>query len=146
MTATNHVITGALIGLTVHNPFIALPAAFLSHFILDALPHYGNNNHTGRLFIGVLLSDSAVAGSYLLMLLILQPQYWLLAITCGIAAASPDLMWLSGWIREMRGLALKKRGPIRLFHKNIQWAENSKNFPIEIIWFIGATALLVKLI
>ena len=33
MRATNHALTGAIIGLTVQNPWVALPAAFLSHFV-----------------------------------------------------------------------------------------------------------------
>jgi len=41
MTATNHALTGAAIGLLVGEPLIAVPAAIASHFICDALPHYG---------------------------------------------------------------------------------------------------------
>jgi hypothetical protein len=44
MTATNHAVTGAVIGLLVGGPLIALPAAFLSHFVCDALPHSGNED------------------------------------------------------------------------------------------------------
>lgn len=145
MTATNHVLSGAIIGLTVHNPVLAVPLALASHFILDAVPHYGNKNHTGRMFLTVLLADCFAATIFLLSLAILQPVHWPMAVICAITAASPDLMWMSGWIREMRGQAQLKRGPIRRFHKKIQWAEKAKNYPAEIVWFSGCTLLLAKI-
>lgn len=146
MTATNHVLTGAIIGLAVSNPFLAVTAAFLSHFVLDALPHYGNKNLTSRLFINVLLADSLVAGTFLLSLAILQPLQWQLAFICGIAAASPDLMWMPGWIRELRGQSRLKNGVIRRFHKNIQWAEKSQNYPAEFVWLGGCALIIAYLI
>ena len=40
MTATNHVATGVLIAVVVPDPWVALPLAFASHFVCDALPHF----------------------------------------------------------------------------------------------------------
>ena len=42
MTATNHALTGAIIGFTVVAP-LAFLVAILSHFVLDAIPHFGAN-------------------------------------------------------------------------------------------------------
>jgi len=36
---TPHLIFGAAIASKISNPFLALPLAFLSHFLLDMLPH-----------------------------------------------------------------------------------------------------------
>ena len=146
MTATNHVLSGAIIGMTISSPIVAIPLALMSHFVLDALPHYGNKNHTGRLFLAVLIADAATAGIFLLSLIIQQPASWQLAVFCGITAASPDLMWMPGWIREMRGQPRLRPGPIRRFHKNIQWAEKARNFPAEIIWFGSCAVILAKII
>ncbi len=41
MTGFNHAVTGALIAGAVGNPFLAIPLAFASHFVLDAIPHFG---------------------------------------------------------------------------------------------------------
>ena len=49
MTATNHALSGALIGLAVMQPILALPLAFVSHFMLDAVPHFGFDEHGGHL-------------------------------------------------------------------------------------------------
>src|SRR6476469_9807431 len=102
MTATNHVLTGALIGLTVHsNPVLAIILALISHFVLDALPHYGDENHIRKKFIVVLSYDLLLASMILISLVVMRPMYWQLTIACAIAAACPDLMWFPMWIREI---------------------------------------------
>src|SRR5690349_19130048 len=115
MTATNHVLTGALIAVVVHNPVVALPAAFLSHFVLDAIPHYGNKklkiDSSG--YRTLLVSDMSLAAYFLAFLLIVQPPYAWLAVACGILAASPDLMWIPDFIAETWHKKSPVYGPIR---------------------------------
>ena len=47
MTATGHAIIGTVIAAKVGNPALAIPIAFTSHFLADALPHWdtGTNRH-----------------------------------------------------------------------------------------------------
>lgn len=45
MTGFNHALVDGLIGKYVPWP-LAIPLAFASHFVLDALPHYGIPHHT----------------------------------------------------------------------------------------------------
>ncbi len=40
MTATAHSLVGVSLGRLIPNPIIALSAAFLSNFVLDAVPHW----------------------------------------------------------------------------------------------------------
>jgi hypothetical protein len=47
MHSINHAALGAVIGLVTKDPLIAIPAAFASHFVLDALPHYGIRGDEG---------------------------------------------------------------------------------------------------
>ena len=77
-------------------------------------------------------------------MLILQPAYWPLAIVCGIAAASPDLMWLPTFIRDYRKQKAKPLNAIMKFHAKIQWAEKPENVVYELAWFLPALFLLVK--
>jgi hypothetical protein len=44
MLVTNHVLSGALLGAAVRNPWLALPLGVASHFALDATPHWGQWN------------------------------------------------------------------------------------------------------
>ena len=47
MTITNHLLAGSLIGLTVAQPALAIALAFASHFVMDALPHFGYAGQKG---------------------------------------------------------------------------------------------------
>ena len=39
MMATPHMVAGAAIGRLLRRPWLAYPAAFVSHFLLDIVPH-----------------------------------------------------------------------------------------------------------
>jgi hypothetical protein len=143
MTATNHVIAGAIIGAIIPIPAIAIPLAFLSHFVLDALPHFDNHvEHNSRYFLYYLSIDCGLAASVLLSLMILQPSSWIAMVVCGIAAASPDLMWFPLWVKEMQGEKPKPMGAIRRFHARIQWGAEPWGIIFEVPWFFGAVAVL----
>ena len=136
MTATNHVVTGAVIGAAITNPILAIPIAFLAHFALDALPHYGDDNHTSKKFLYVLIADMSLAMAVLISIAVLGLPNWPLLVACGVACASPDLMWLPRWIDEMRGKKPPAMGAIRKFHSRIQWCERSWGIGVEAIWFM----------
>jgi hypothetical protein len=54
---------------------------------------------------------------------VLHPSNWLLVIACGVACASPDLMWMPDWIRLISGKKPKMPGIFKKFHAKVQWAE-----------------------
>src|SRR5690349_8668030 len=106
MIATNHALTGALIGLSIANPAIAVPAALLSHFACDALPHYGDDSPStlrSKRFALQLLIDASLCGVLVGVLAVTQPANWLLAAICAFIAAAPDFAWLPGYIRVRKG-------------------------------------------
>jgi hypothetical protein len=41
MLVTNHVLSGAVIGVAARSPWLAFPLGFASHLALDAVPHWG---------------------------------------------------------------------------------------------------------
>lgn len=143
MTATNHVVTGALIATYLHNPWLAIPIAFASHFALDAIPHASfpaTDNKEHLRFLMILAVDMAVAASILMSLLVLQPPNFVLLIACGVAAASPDLMWLY-YIIIKKSREKEKWPAIAKFHARIQ-KESPRFIVIEVVWFIVAGGLL----
>ena len=144
MTATNHTLTGVLVGLTVSSSVVAVPLAFLLHFVLDSLPHYGNPDHTSDKFKKILLTDALLAASILSFITIARPENWLLAAICGIACASPDLMWLPHWLRELKNKPKKPYNLIEKFHSRIQKYEKPQNYPYEVVWFVACLTLLAK--
>ncbi len=147
MTATNHAVTGAVIALAVKQPALALPLAFLSHFALDALPHFGFKNWHERqehkkLFLVQTVTDLSLA---LLMCLLLFLKAPLVLLTGAILAMSPDLMWGFRFVvREKMGtLPPPPENIIEKFHKGIQKFESVVGLWIEIPYGIAVTWILL---
>jgi len=69
----NHVLSGALIGALARRPLTAFAAGVASHFVLDAVPHWGDWGSRRR-FLRVAVADGLVS----------------LAVAGAVAAASPS--------------------------------------------------------
>ena len=147
MTATNHAVTGALIGLVIGQPWVALPASFLSHFVCDAIPHFDPTMPTDqwiktRRFRNLLLIDGSLCVTLVLVLAIMQPTHWLLASFCAFVATSPDLFWINRFITTRRGEVWRPN----LFSKfagAIQWFTAPIGAVVEAVWFFSGLALLL---
>lgn len=144
MTATNHMLTGAIIGTLVPNP-VAIPLALASHFVLDSLPHFGAKDQTNLSFKLIILTDGVLCAILLATLLMQQPANLLWTVLAAVAAASPDIMWLPHWLRKLRREPPQQFNAVERFHKNIQWGERWYFAPIEFFWAFAAIATLVKL-
>lgn len=62
---TNHVLSGAVIGAAVKRPVSAFAAGVVSHFVLDALPHWGewdSDEHFLRVAVADGLTGLAAMG------------------------------------------------------------------------------------
>lgn len=145
MTATNHALTGSLIGLMVGSPWLAIPLAFISHFVLDAIPHFGvsDTKLNTRLFTLYLVVDAIFVLTLLTCIVVLQPASWVAALCGAIAATTPDLMWIPDYVRAHKGKALAQHRHIVLFHKNIQWFERPIGMLVEVAWSVGLVILSV---
>ncbi len=147
MTATNHVIAGALIGTAIHNPWLAVPLALLSHFVLDILPHFGLGPNTklgSRKFLWILGVDLTIASSILLLLLFGGASDPVLLTTCGAVAALPDSIW--GYYFYFEFVAKKPKVKTRFVNmlSNIQWAEFPAGMVVEIPWGVLSGLVLLQ--
>jgi len=116
MLVTNHVLSGALIGAVVRRPVPAFVVGVASHFVLDAVPHWGNWNDEKR-FLRVAVRDGlaglAAIGAFTAAA---RPERRL-AVVAGMAGAAlpdidkPSCVWfgVSPW-----------PGPVNRFHASIQ--------------------------
>ena len=86
---TNHVLSGALIGAAVRRPLPAAVLGVASHFVLDAVPHWGKwGNGLLRVAVPDGLAGLAVMGTFAAI----APRERRLAVLAGMAgAALPDL-------------------------------------------------------
>ncbi len=150
MTAPNHALTGALIGLTVSDAWLALPLAFASHFVLDAIPHYdAPGTEAERIGSRRLIYEQLLLGAGLCFLLVVslaltRPQYWITAAICAFLAASQDLSWIPRWLTVRRtGKDPELKNWFLRFHHHIQWKTSPKLIWVELVWFVGMLALLI---
>lgn len=146
MTATNHALTGAAIGLIIGRPLLAIPVALASHFICDALPHFGfpNIDQTikTKLFRNYLIGEAALCALIVAVLAVLAPAHWQLAAICAFVAASPDLLSYNGYISTVKRKAWKPGLYVR-FAKGIQWFERPIGAAVELCW-AAAVLIMVK--
>lgn len=144
MTATNHALTGAAIAIVINEPVLAIPLAFLSHYVIDALPHFGipgsikerNKSLLGRVVVSV---DAICFISALVILPLLAHRInvspWLV-LACMLAAFAPDAVYLIRFPKELKTGEFIKGGIFSRFHRKIQWFERPWGILVEIV-FMG---------
>jgi hypothetical protein len=148
--AINHSLTGTVIGLVVQQPAIAIPVALVSHWICDAIPHFGSGiseKHAleSKGFERLLYIDTILCIALVVVLAILKPDHWQLAAFCAFVAASPDFLSFNRWRLMRRGLKSKLTLYGR-FAKGIQWFERPIGGVVEIAWAIAAIILIAPFI
>lgn len=90
MLVTNHVLSGALIGARCPGPVSAFAAGVASHFVLDAVPHWGDVEWEEMVPVGVRDGLTGLAAMGLLWSR--SPRSARLRVLAGMAgAAFPDL-------------------------------------------------------
>lgn len=149
MLITNHVLAGSVIGLTVKEPTLAIIVAFLSHFLMDALPHFGYPGRKGypealKHRLSYIVGFVTFFSTLLLILFLITSNMWF-ALICGIVAASPDFAgWYNYAIYERKGDLAK--GILKLFHvqfhRAIQKFERPWGIYIEGLVFVILLSML----
>jgi hypothetical protein len=146
MTGLNHAVTGALVAAAIKEPAIALPAAFLSHFAADAIPHWNYRLKEGYRQLAMIM-DLTLLLSVLLILSVTVDASPKLIIAGGFLGALPDAMWLP-YIMAGKKAPNDKKNLIhimRKFHGFIQWSETSKGIYIEAAWLIITLFLIYQI-
>jgi hypothetical protein len=150
MRAINHALTGAAIGLLVSEPSLAVPMAFLSHFVCDAIPHHGSTLPDkivlrSVLFRRVLVLDALSCFVLVSMLAVAQPNHWFVACICAFLAASPDFLFVGRFVDALRH---KKHqpSPFEQFAIDIQWFQKPIGWVVELAWLIAGVSLLIPFV
>ena len=125
---TNHVLSGALIGALIRRPAPAFAAGVASHFVLDALPHWGDWG-SNRRFLQVAVPDGLIGLAAMGTVTALTPAARRPAVLAGmLGAALPDVdkpaKQFLGWSPWP--------GPVDRFHNRIQ-REASGRAHIELL-------------
>jgi hypothetical protein len=138
---TNHVLSGALIGALVRKPVPAFVAGVASHFVLDAMPHWGK--WRPGLFIRVAVPDGLIGLATMGAFAAVSPPDRRVAVVSGMAgAALPDIdkpsrLWF-GWSPFPAA--------VDDFHQRIQHEASHRAYQ-EALWagaFAAATLVVLR--
>lgn len=140
MTGFNHTLAGCIIAVLIPAPLVPF-AAFASHFLLDAMPHFGRSQRFSpytRDFKLMLVVDAVLCVATLLFAIVLFPNLALLLVTGAFFATLPDFMWLL-------------EGKVNWLHKFfrfatvIQWGERQYGWIFELLYASLFIFLLLSL-
>ena len=91
MLLTNHVLSGALIGTLARRPAPAFAVGVASHFVLDAVPHWGKWG-SRRKFLRVAVPDGLISLAAMGAIAAVSPAERRRAVVAGmVGAALPDI-------------------------------------------------------
>lgn len=148
MTTSNHILAGALIALTVHEPVLIVPLAFASHFILDALPHYGYEGDGYKEALKYKLTYVMEALGFIGFVLlavsgVFEKNFVMIA---AFFAVLPDFEWPYRYVFfERKGLKPPSTFMTR-FHQNVQWCERSWGIIPEVVFFIVGYTIIITIV
>ncbi len=150
MTATNHALTGAIIGLTVAQPVSAMVLALLSHFVLDAIPHFKVNQPDEKLlkttwFRNYLVAEAVLCFLLVITIFVVHPTYWFVPAICAFLAAAPDLLSINKYLKTRQG-KMWQPGLYAKFAGGIQWFQRPIGAVVEVIWLIAAVVILANIL
>jgi hypothetical protein len=128
MLETPHVAVGAAIASKIPNPFIAIPLAFASHFVLEEVPHW--NPHIffetktygapTKKSITIIVIDATIAlalGSFIAWKALPNTGHAITIMASSLASVLPDLVEAPYFFLKWKNKLLKSW---LNFHKSLQ--------------------------
>lgn len=160
MTATNHALTGAVVALALKRPELALPAAFLSHFVIDMIPHYnppGASRHNFKSYSASWTkkmdrkSFKIIFALDMVLLLVVMislpflspPDVSPATVFLGmLLAISPDFVGGFQYLISAVSNMKFKNGWFTKIHIRLQLLERPWGIYIELVWAAAMLAIL----
>lgn len=142
MIGLNHVLTGSAIALAVQQPLLVAPLALVSHFVLDAIPHFDHPHyrHGSKYFVKIMATDTVISVATVIALMFAVPHLSLVIALGAFFAILPDIFWLYYYTHN------KPQWWFFRFHSKIQWFERPEGALVEITYvaFIGLITLAIQ--
>ncbi|OGY23132.1 MAG: hypothetical protein A2172_02000 [Candidatus Woykebacteria bacterium RBG_13_40_15] len=138
MLSTPHLLVGAAIARSIPNPAISLPAAFVSHFLLDMTPHWDGSPSAPykKKVIGGAALDYALGATIIFLISRGYPNQPIILLGAFLATL-PD--FISILFRHVSRLG--KIGILKKYHKYHLKIQVNVRFSIGVITSI-ATSLV----
>jgi len=154
MLETPHVAVGIAIATKFPNPWVAIPLAFASHFVLDKVPHWnphlytetqknGHPSEKSTIIASVDIALSFVLGSTFAYRALPDSKMAILILACSLASVLSDVIkypyyyfhlrqrWLVKWVNLERSMQVDT--------KSIFWGFVTQSLIIaaSIWWILG---------
>jgi len=134
-----HLLLGAAIGSKINNVYLAFSLAFISHYILDIIPHIEypienlKNKNWPKLLIDIakIFFDFSIAIAIILIFSSNKPEIYI----CAFLGILPDLV--TGFNHLFPEIAFKIHDR---FHKKIHFLEHKK---ISNFWRITSQVIVI---
>lgn len=148
-----HILIGMIIGVQFKSPWLIIPIAFLSHFVLDAIPHWDGNfdkkkfKKTGKGTItdtDMIVKFLDIIGSLSVIIYFYMQSDRNLMVLGAIMAILPDLSKV-GYLTKLKNT--KGYMHYIMFHNNIQSEATMRNgLSIQAVFFISLVIILLHMI
>jgi hypothetical protein len=153
MTATNHILVGSIIGLTIDRPVLALALALISHFVLDALPHFGYPGNKGygeamKHKQSIIVSAADLVIFSIIILVLVFSNEWF-ALTTGLFAIAPDMLGIYNYLvfeKNNKSPSNFVRSVHINFHRKLQRYERPWGMWVELVVFLVLVPIFVHLL
>lgn len=121
MLSTPHLLVGAAIAHSIPEPAISLPAAFLSHFVLDATPHWDGSPKApfSKKLISGVIADYIFGMALVYFISSGQPHQFIILLGA-LLATLPDFI-----------MAITKHFPTPLAHLPLIYTFNKHHLNIQ---------------
>lgn len=156
MTATAHALVSAAIARAVPNPYMAIPLAITSHFIMDAVPHWdigADWRSRSKTMTGVLAIAETILGITLAYFLFRGKVETPLLLSTIIAGELPDWLeapWYIFFAHKNKSGVSKKAGfwerlTYRIYHRE-NMVHAKADLPYGLITQIATVAFFLLLL
>jgi hypothetical protein len=156
MTATAHALVSAAIARAVPNPYLAIPLAITSHFIMDAIPHWDIGTQwraRSKTMTGALAIGETALGITLAYFLFRGKVETPLLLSTIIAGELPDWLeapWYIFFAKNNHSGVSKKSGfwerlTYRIYHRE-NMIHSKADLPFGIISQIATVAFFLVLL
>jgi len=141
MTGLNHVLTGTAIAIAVKQPWLAAPLALVSHFVLDAIPHFDHElyRYGSKYFTPIMASDAVISIASVFFVCWLTPALALTILIGALFAILPDFLWLYYYTH------VRPQWWFFRFHSKIQWFERPPGALVELSYLVFITTVIIAI-
>ena len=136
-------LTGTAIALAVKQPLLAAPLAFISHFFLDATPHFGGTpfyEYGHKWFPYIMATDGVISAGAVFFICSLVPSLATLILLCVLCAILPDVLLLHYYAHN------RPQSWFHRLHLNIQWFERPPGAIVEASYLVFISTVITALI